>query len=106
MKVRDIRTSYLLTPIWAVYSIIQHNVLPRSGKIDVMTKVDQMVMFYLMTKRRINLIRLILDFIISTIGVKRRRHATLPYGMFSPECSLRHNYHRMDKDLTIKDLPL
>ena len=47
-----------------------------------MTKVDQMVIFYLMTKRRINLVRLILDFILVAINAKRRRHATLPYGIF------------------------
>ena len=41
-----------------------------------------MVMFYLMTRKRINLVRLILDFIIFTIGAERRRHATLAYNMF------------------------
>ena len=41
-----------------------------------------MVMFCLMTKRRINLARLILDFILVTVHTERRRHATLPYDMF------------------------
>ena len=41
-----------------------------------------MVMFFLMTKRRINLVRLILDFILAVVNAKRRRHATLLYGMF------------------------
>ena len=41
-----------------------------------------MVIFCLITMRRINLVRLILDFILSAINAERRRHATLPYGMF------------------------
>ena len=65
-----------------MYSEVQHTMLPWSGNIDVMTELDQMVMFYFMTKRRINLVRLILDFILTAINIERRRHATLPYGMF------------------------
>ena len=41
-----------------------------------------MVMFCLMTRRMINLVRLILDFILSVVNAERRRYATLPYGMF------------------------
>ena len=41
-----------------------------------------MFMFCLMTRRRINLVRLILDFILNAVNTERRRHATLPYGMF------------------------
>ena len=63
-------------------SMVQHTVLPSSGKIDVMTEVDQMVMFCLMTRRRINLVRLIMDFIVAAVNVEKKRHATLPYGMF------------------------
>ena len=51
MQVREIRTSHLLTPVRAVYSIVQHTVLPRSGNTDVLSEVDQMVMFCLMTRR-------------------------------------------------------
>ena len=51
------------------------------GNIDVMTEVDHMVMFCLMTRRRINLVRLILDYTLSAINAARRSHATLPYGM-------------------------
>ena len=47
-----------------------------------MTDIDQMVMFCLMTRRRINPVRLIIDFIIAAVSVERRRYATLPYGMF------------------------
>ena len=47
-----------------------------------MTEVDQMVMFCLMNRRRINLVRLILDFILSAMDVTRRSQAALPYGMF------------------------
>ena len=82
VHVRDIHTSHLLTNVRAVYSVVQNTVLPQSGNTDVMTKVDQMVMFGLMTRRRINLVRLILDFILSTVNTERRRHATLPYNMF------------------------
>ena len=40
-------------------------------------------MFYLMAKRRINLVRLILDFIIiASISAKKKKRASLPYGMF------------------------
>ena len=82
VHVRDIHTYHLLTSVNAVYLVVQHTVLPRSGNIDVMTEVDQMVVFCLMTKRRINLVKLILDFILSAAYAERRRHATLPYGMF------------------------
>ena len=82
MHVRDIHTSHLLTNVRAVYLVVQHTVLPRSGNTDVMTEVDQMVMFCLMTRRKINLIRLILDFILSTVNAKRKRHVALSYGMF------------------------
>ena len=47
-----------------------------------MTKVNQIVMFCLMTNRRINLVRLIMDFILAVMNAERRRHATLLYGMF------------------------
>ena len=82
MRVKDIRTSHLLTPVRAIYSIVQYIVLPKNGNTDVMSEVDQMVMFCLRTRRMINLVRLILDFIIFAIGVERRKHATLPYGIF------------------------
>ena len=82
MQVREIITSHLLILVRAAYIVIQHIVLPRSGNTDVMTEVDQMVMFCLMTIRKINLVRLILDFILSAVHAERRRHATLPYGMF------------------------
>ena len=55
--------------------------LPQSGNTDVMTEVDQMDMFCLMTKKMIKLVRLILDFILVVVNAKRRRHPTLPYGM-------------------------
>ena len=41
-----------------------------------------MVMFYLMSRRKINLVRLILDFILAAINAKKRRLATLSYGIF------------------------
>ena len=72
----------MLIPVRVMYSVVQHIVLPRMGNIDVMTKVDQMVMFCLMTRRRINLVRLILDFILSIMDVARRSHAAPPYGIF------------------------
>ena len=46
-----------------------------------MTEVDQMVMFCLMIRRRINLVRLILDNMLSTINEARRSHTAMPYGM-------------------------
>ena len=82
MHVREIKTSNLLIPVRVVHSIVQHIILPRMGNIDLMTEMDKMVMFCLMTKRRINLVRLILDFILSTMDVARRSHAALPYGIF------------------------
>ena len=81
MRVKDIHTSHLLIPIRAVYSVVQHTMLLRSGNTNVITKIDQMVMFCLIM-RRINLVRLILDFILTTINAERRRHATLSYSMF------------------------
>ena len=54
-----------------------------------MTEVDQMVMFCLKTKIRINLVRLILDFILAVVNVERRRHATFPCGMFLTKVFIR-----------------
>ena len=82
MSVIEIRISHLLIPIRTVYFVVQYTMLPKSGNINIMTSVDRMVMFNLMTRRRINLVRLILDFILAVVNVERRRHATLPYGMF------------------------
>ena len=78
---RDIWTYHLLIPVKDVYSVVQHKVLPRGGDTEVMTDVDQMVLFCLLSKRRINLMRLILDFIPSSVHAERRRNFTLPYGM-------------------------
>ena len=82
MRVRDTHTSSLLVHIRAIFSVVQHTVLLRSGNTDVMSKVDHMVMFCLMTKTKINLVRLILYFIIAAIGAKKKKHASLPYSMF------------------------
>ena len=49
---------------------------------NILSKVDYMVMFCLITKRRINLVSLILDFMSLAINAKKRRHATLPYSIF------------------------
>ena len=55
--------------------------LSRMGNTDIMTEVDHMVMFCLMIRRRINLVRFILDYTLSAIDAARRSHAALPYGM-------------------------
>ena len=47
-----------------------------TGNMDIMIEVDQMLVFCLMTRRRINLVRLILDFILTAANVEKRRHAT------------------------------
>ena len=66
-----------------------------------MNKVDHMVMFCLITKRRINLIRLILDYMLSVIDVARRSHATLSYGMLLTQVFMRAQLlvdgHRKDE---------
>ena len=41
-----------------------------------------MAIFCLITRRRIKLVRLILNFIALAMNAKRRRHAPLSYGMF------------------------
>ena len=82
MQVRDIHTSHLITSVKAVYSVVQHTVLPRSRNKNVMSGVDYMVMFCLITRRRINLMRLILDFMALTVNAKRRRYAIVLYSMF------------------------
>ena len=100
MNVRDIRTSHLLVPIRAVYFVVQHIVLSSSGNTDVMTEVNQMVMFYLMSRTMINLVRLILDFILAAVNAKRRRHATVPYDIFLTKVFIRAQLpldgHRVD----------
>ena len=48
-----------------------------------------MAVLCFMTRRRINLVRLILDFTLAAINTKRRRHATLPDGMFFPKVFIR-----------------
>ena len=81
MEVRDICTSILLFTIRVVYSVVQYTMLPRIGNTDVMTEMDHKVMFFLMNRRRINLVRLILDYTFSTINAARKSHVTLSYGM-------------------------
>ena len=100
MQVREIRTSHLLILDRVVYSVVQNIVLPRIGNTDVMTEADQMVMFYHMTRRKINLVRSILDFILSAIDIARRSHTALPYGMFLTRVFIRAQLpldgHRID----------
>ena len=48
-----------------------------------------MMVFCLMTRRKINLVRLILDFILVVVNVNRRRHVSLPYCMFLTRVSIR-----------------
>ena len=86
----DICTSSLFSNIRAVYFVVQYTMLPRIGNTDVMT--DHMVMFCLMTKRRINLIRLILDYMLSAIDAARRSHAALPYGMLLTQLFMRAQF--------------
>ena len=81
MQVRNICTSSLILNVRAIYSFIQHTVLPRMGNTDVMTEIDHMVMFCLMIRRKINLVRLILDYMLSAMDDARRSHAALLYGM-------------------------
>ena len=101
MHVRDIHTSHLLTHIKAVYSVVQQTMLPRSGNKDVMIEVDQMVMYCLMTKRRINLVRLILDYILAVVDATRRSHVILPYGMFLTRAFTRPNFALKDIRLIV-----
>ena len=54
-----------------------------------MTDVDQMVMFCFMAKRKINMVKLIIDFIIATVSSERRRHATILYNMFLTKVFIR-----------------
>ena len=71
------------------------------GNTDVITEVNHMVMFCLMTKRRINLIRLILDYMLLAIDAARRSHAALPYGMLLTQVFMRAQLpvdgHRKDE---------
>ena len=75
-------------------------VLPRGGDTEEMTDVDQMVLFCLLSKRRINLVRLILDFILSSVHTERRSNFTLPYGMLLTrvfeQAQLRFGGHKSD----------
>ena len=89
IEVREIKSSHLLTSVRVVYSIIQYTMLLRSGNTDVMSEVDQMVMFCLMIRRRINLARLILDYILLMVNTERRSYATLPYSMFLTKVFIR-----------------
>ena len=78
MQVRNIRIASLLSNGRVMYSVVKYTVLPRMGNTDFMIEVDHMVMFYLMTRRRINLISLILDYMLIAIDNSRRSHAALP----------------------------
>ena len=51
------------------------------GNTDVMTEVGLIVMFCLMIRRKINLIRLILYYILSAIDDARRSHVAMACGM-------------------------
>ena len=82
MSIQDIQTASLLLPVRAIFSVIQHIMLFRSGNMDVMSEIDQMVIFYLTTRKKINFLRLKLDFILDAVGAERRKHTTLLYDMF------------------------
>ena len=77
--------------------------LTRRGDTEVMTDENQMVMFYLQTWRRFNLVRLILDFIISSVHTDRRRHFTLPYGLLMTRVSPELSFQSWDTSQTIID---
>ena len=81
MQVRNIHISSPLLDVRAIYSVVQHTVLPKMGNTDMMTEVDHMVMFYLLTRKKINLVSLILDYMLSAIDDARKSHAAMPYGM-------------------------
>ena len=81
MHVRNIHTSNLLNTVRTIYSIVQYTVLPRMGNSDIMMEVDHMVMFCLVTRRRINLVGLILHYMLSAIDDVRRSHVAMPYDM-------------------------
>ena len=49
---------------------------------DVISRINHMVMFCIMSNRRINLVRLIVDFIIAVMGAEKMEHTSLPYDMF------------------------
>ena len=74
--------------------------LPQNGNTDVMIEMDQIVMFCLMTRRRINLVRLILNFILAAVNAERRRHTTLLYDIFLTrvfiKAQLPFDGHRLD----------
>ena len=67
------------------------------GNTDAMTELDHMVMFCLL----INLIKLILDYMLTAIDDSRRRHTALPYGMLLicifARAQLPINDHRKDE---------
>ena len=62
--------------------MVQHSILLKSGNTDVMSRVDHVVMFYLMIKRRINLLRLILVFIITIVRAEKRNMQALHMACF------------------------
>ena len=62
-----------------------------------------MVMIYLMMRRRINLVRLILGFILTVVNAERRRHATLLYGMFLTRVFIRSHCHQMGIRMRARD---
>ena len=103
MRARDIHTSSLLVPIRATFSVVQHTMLLRNGNTDIMSEANHMVMFCLMTKRNINLVRLILDFIIAAISVGKKKHASLLYGMLLTKVFNKLSFLWLEKGMTIRD---
>ena len=59
-----------------------------------------MVIFCLMTKKRINLVRLIMDYMLSAINAARTSHVALPGGMLLTQVFMRAqlpvNGHKKD----------
>ena len=63
------------------HNMIRHTLLPRCGTFDVVTYIDLCIMYHLMTKTKLNLCFIILQYMIDSCLAVKQKVVELPYGM-------------------------
>jgi len=61
--------------------MIRHTLFPRCGTLDVVTYTDLCIMYHLMTKTKLNLCFIILQYMIDSYLNVKQKIVELPYGM-------------------------
>jgi len=61
--------------------MIRHTLLPRCGTFDAVTDIDLCIMYHLMTKTKLKLCFIILQYMIDSCLDVKQKFVELPYGM-------------------------